>query len=197
MLVKRVWGKVTSGKVTVDIYTNYKTPQQRHFRQQIELSDKDALIPFDLAQGRRAEPLAEQKVATVAKVQHAIGRAVLAQQLDYAVGQSDATRNYVASLVDAQRDNRLIVPLPRRGAVGYQPQITTLPEGANMTATAVISADRRYVRITPTPIFSLIGEVNTFNFASGAGGTTGGGATGGVGGGGIGGGIGGGGGGFF
>jgi hypothetical protein len=37
-----------------------------------------------------------------------------------------------------------------------------------MTATAVISADRRYVRITAVPFFSVIGEVQTFNFATGA-----------------------------
>ena len=53
------------------------------------------------------------------------------------------------------------------GAVGYQPVITTLPEGAMMSATAVISADRRYVRITPTPLFSGVSQVNTFNMATG------------------------------
>jgi hypothetical protein len=49
------------------------------------------------------------------------------------------------------------------------PVITTLPEGTNMSAIAVVSADRRYVRITPTPLFSSIPEVNTFNFATGQG----------------------------
>jgi hypothetical protein len=53
------------------------------------------------------------------------------------------------------------------GAVGYQPQIITLPEGAQFRATAVISADRRYVRISSLPFFSTIGEVSTFNFATG------------------------------
>ena len=39
-------------------------------------------------------------------------------------------------------------------AVGFQPVITTLPEGTNFAATAVISADRRYVRITaPALVF--------------------------------------------
>lgn len=64
--------------------------------------------------------------------------------------------------------------------MGYQPVIITLPEGTNMMATAVISADRRYVRITPSPMFSGISEVNTFNTATGQGG--GGGAGGGTGG---------------
>jgi hypothetical protein len=51
--------------------------------------------------------------------------------------------------------------------VGYRPVITTLPEGANMTATAVISADRRYVRITAVPLFSQVGDVIVFSLQSG------------------------------
>lgn len=34
-----------------------------------------------------------------------------------------------------------------------------------MSATAVISADRRYVRISAAPFFSTVGDVQTFNFA--------------------------------
>ena len=76
---------------------------------------------------------------------------------------------------------------PFRGAVGYRPQLSIIPEGAIFSTTGVVSADRRYVRISPTPIFSQIIEVFTFNFVSGntAGGT---GTTGGTGAGGIGGG---------
>ena len=47
------------------------------------------------------------------------------------------------------------------------PVITTLPEGINMSASAVVSADRRYVRITATPLFSSVPSVSTFNFATG------------------------------
>jgi hypothetical protein len=54
-----------------------------------------------------------------------------------------------------------------RGAVGYQPVIITLPEGTNFTVTGVVSADRRYVRITALPLFSLVSKVTTFNIASG------------------------------
>jgi hypothetical protein len=46
---------------------------------------------------------------------------------------------------------------------------------------AVISADRRYVRVSPTPFFSQITEVNTFNYVSGQGSTQGGGQSGGFG----------------
>jgi hypothetical protein len=182
MLVKRVWGKVTAGKVTVDIYTNYNTDKQRHIREQIPLGDKDAMVVFDVPNGRRQEALAEHQVANVAKVQMAVGQAVLAQQIDASANASDALQDYARAVRLAQRQGRWLPP-PRRGAVGYRPIIQTLPEGANMTATAVISADRRYVRITAVPFFSIIGEVNTFNFATGASATTDPGPAGGVGGG--------------
>lgn len=51
----------------------------------------------------------------------------------------------------------------RRGA-GFQPFITVLPQGASLSATAVVSGDRRYVRFGGTPFFSAIGNVDTFNF---------------------------------
>ena len=36
-----------------------------------------------------------------------------------------------------------------------------------MSATAVLSADRRYVRITALPFFSQIGPITTFHVAQG------------------------------
>jgi hypothetical protein len=68
-----------------------------------------------------------------------------------------------------------------RGAVGYRPVITQYPTGANMSGMAVISADRRYVRVSPTPFFSQITEVNTFNYVTGSGSTQSGGQSGGFG----------------
>jgi len=50
---------------------------------------------------------------------------------------------------------------------GFFPVITVLPQGANMTASAIVSPDRRYVRITVNPFFSSIGPVDTFNFFTG------------------------------
>ena len=55
--------------------------------------------------------------------------------------------------------------------MGYQPVIITLPEGANFAATAVISADRRYVRVSCVPLFSAIRDVHTFNTSTGENGT--------------------------
>jgi hypothetical protein len=70
------------------------------------------------------------------------------------------------------------------GAVGFQPIIIVLPAGTQMTATGVVSADRRYVRISTAPSFTGIGDVTTFTFAGQAGDVGGAGGGGGGGGGG-------------
>ena len=95
-------------------------------------------------------------------------RAILSQQLN-SVANSSATRDLAYSRRRAAESVKLAgSPLARRlRNVGFQPVITTLPEGANMTVTAIISADRRYVRITPIPLFSQIGKVTTFNLGTG------------------------------
>jgi len=54
-----------------------------------------------------------------------------------------------------------------QGAVGYQPIIITLPEGANLAATGVVSADRRYVRVSCVPCSLRFRKVTTFNYNSG------------------------------
>jgi hypothetical protein len=62
------------------------------------------------------------------------------------------------------------------------PIVISLPEGTSLIAQAVVSADRRYVRISASPSFTGIGNVTTFTFAGSAeetgGGGTGGGGTG-------------------
>jgi hypothetical protein len=196
--IRRVWGKVAAGKVTVDLVTNVRTDRERtscgqHIRRQIPLGEKDAMVVFTLPVGRRQQPLEEQQVASAAVKQLAINRSILAQQLE-AVADRDVGRDFSAAEIRraAAIDPRNALALDRilrgQGAVGFQPQITTLPEGTIMFAQAVISADRRYVRVAPSPQFSTIGDVFTFNFATGQGGQQQGGAGGGgLGGGGLGG----------
>ena len=65
-----------------------------------------------------------------------------------------------------------LIPTVGFFSVGFQPQITVLPEGVTMTVMAVISADRRYVRLTVAPAFSAITDVQQFSFIGAAGGST-------------------------
>ncbi len=187
-------GRVVAGRVTVDIVLNYRSGAQLHERQRIELpTDEDALVVFTLPTGRRQTPIEEEQLSTAVTRQHEVGRAALAQQL---VGISDPSafsgRGGLAG--DARRGGGGLAALLRGGgAVGFQPIIITLPEGTQMVTTGVISADRRYVRISASPSFTGIGNVTTFTFSGAAMPAGGGGAGGGAGGGGLGGGGGGGG----
>lgn len=107
-----------------------------------------------------------------------------------------------ASITDQTQRYLVIGQIPNLapGAVGFQPIVAPFPDGISLTVSGVVSADRRYVRLSMSPFFSQIIDVQTFTNvnAGGAGGLGGGGggAGGGFGGiGGIGGGFGGGGGG--
>ena len=62
-----------------------------------------------------------------------------------------------------------LIPVVGAFAVGYQPIITPVFEGVGMSVQAVISADRRYVRLAVTPSFSVIREVQAFTFVSAGG----------------------------
>ena len=190
LLIKNVWGRPTSGKVTVDVYTHYGTDRQTQIHEQIQLEDKNALVLFELKNGRRTDPLPEVQVAKV-RIENAANRALLAQQL--AAANPQAAQNFAASLSNS---NPLFPVFPGfpgfflPGAVGYRPVITALTSGANMTipGNTVISADRRYVRTGPAPFFTQVTEVSTFNFVTGQQGNTqqlGGGFGGGFGGGGL------------
>lgn len=57
--------------------------------------------------------------------------------------------------------------LAGRAAPGFRPLITTLPSGVSMGASAVVSPDRRYVRIGVTAFQSSVGPVRTFNMKTG------------------------------
>ena len=57
-----------------------------------------------------------------------------------------------------------VIPVVGEFAAAQQPVIVVLSEGTMMTVQAVVSDDRRYVRLTLVPFFSQIGDVNTFTF---------------------------------
>ncbi|MBA63106.1 MAG: hypothetical protein CMJ76_12155 [Planctomycetaceae bacterium] len=166
LLIRRVWGNVTAGKVTVDIFTDNE--DKPHIREQLELDDTGAVVIFDVLHGRRVEPIGAHQLENLLEHQEMVGQALLAQQL-HSLSNSDAARDFAISRKMAMRNGRFF--LPGRGAVGYRPEITTLPEGAFFSAMApIVSPDRRYVRVTvpPMPIKMGVGDVRTFNFASGA-----------------------------
>ncbi|MEM6981085.1 MAG: hypothetical protein AAF539_15600, partial [Planctomycetota bacterium] len=57
-----------------------------------------------------------------------------------------------------------VIPVVGDFAVAQQPVIVVLDEGTKLNVQAVVSDDKRFVRVTLVPTFSQIGEVNTFTF---------------------------------
>jgi general secretion pathway protein D len=57
-----------------------------------------------------------------------------------------------------------VIPVVGDFAAAQQPVIVVLSEGSFMTVQAVVSHDKRFVRLTVVPFFSNIGEVRTFQF---------------------------------
>ena len=57
-----------------------------------------------------------------------------------------------------------VVPVVGDFAAAHQPVVVVLSEGTSLSVQAVVSPDRRFVRLTMIPFFSSIGEVDTFTF---------------------------------
>ena len=159
--IRRVWGEVAAGKVTVDVYTHLRSGDMQHERQQLAVSDKDAMVIFDLNKGRRNDPIELAQLAGAIKRQQTVSRSVLAQQINNGSDPSAApNRSPLGPLFEGQRRALL-----GGGAVGFQPIVQTLTGGPTLIVSGVVSADRRYVRIAAVPSFNTIGDVQTFTFA--------------------------------
>jgi general secretion pathway protein D len=57
-----------------------------------------------------------------------------------------------------------LIPVVGDFAAAHQPVIVVLSEGTSLGVQAVVSSDRRFVRLTLVPFFSQIGDVETFTF---------------------------------
>ncbi|MCA9233824.1 MAG: hypothetical protein KDA44_00020, partial [Planctomycetales bacterium] len=57
-----------------------------------------------------------------------------------------------------------VIPVVGEFAAAQQPVIVVLSEGTMMSVQAVVSNDRKYVRLTLVPFFSSIGDVREFTF---------------------------------
>jgi general secretion pathway protein D len=72
----------------------------------------------------------------------------------------------MASVSDQSQSPFVVSVIPVVGdfAAAQQPVIVILSEGTFLSVQAVVSADRRFVRLTVVPFFSRIGDVDTFQF---------------------------------
>ncbi len=158
--VQQSWGNAVGGRATLTMIRHAGTPQEQTQTRAIVLNDAEASIPIALDDGRRTG----LKVVGTFDLPTRFDAAAFVERIpettDPAIRQA-ALEEYEESRSRSSR---------RAAAVGYQPVVTIIPEGTQLTTGAVVSADRRYVRINATPVFSEIIDVFTFTFINGGGG---------------------------
>ena len=163
--IHRVWGEVAAGKVTVDVYTHLRSGEMQHERQQLEISDKDAMVVFDLNHGRRSR--ATRIGATGGRGQatgnaqpHGAGPANFGWFGSECWPRSSADRSFAARRAALSRSaRRRWLPADRADLARRHHDDRVWP---SFRPIGVMFA------IAVAPIFSTIGDVQTFTFAGAA-----------------------------
>jgi hypothetical protein len=147
--VRLMGGEVVGRRAVLKIRRYVGTPQESTKSITIPIDGKDKVVRLSLNEGRRMA-LAESSLVDPAGNAAPVG-AVAGQ---FAAGGS---RGFVtgAGAVTGGRQ-----------AFGFQPVITNISEGISLSAIAVVTGDRRYVRLSVAPVFNTIIGVDTFTIPS-------------------------------
>ncbi len=163
--VRHVTGSIVGKRATLTVTRRADSPREETSTYIVAIGAEDKLIRVSMASGlktasRRLPPPADHRpVEKNAAARLAALAAIPTQSAQVAPQLGGGA------------------PTVGPGAVGYQPVVQFIGEGVSMGAMAVVSGDRRYVRISVSPTFSSITDVFTFSFVGG-GGTGGGGGNG-------------------
>ena len=178
LVVRRIWGQVPTGKVTVSVTRNYGTPAETNIKKQVRIDDNGAMVLFRLDEARRTEKLNPQAIKTAAAREFLMDRGLLLDELSRQESSRTSLEYYTGNSPNGapQAQNGGLRP---RG-VGYQPVITQLQDGPSLNFIGpTVTADRLHVLVSPFPFFGNVTEVTTFTFTGGGGGGAGGGGAGG------------------
>ncbi|MDB5340399.1 MAG: hypothetical protein JWN70_6018 [Planctomycetaceae bacterium] len=159
--VRYLFGNVVAKQAKLTIIRHQGTPDESTTSQSIAIAGEETVVRLTLKAGRRTElgPVIPDQVTDLRRSR------TTRQQTTSEILQvvhSEEAKGQQAEYV-RQRDILFQNLGGLRAAV--QPVIQVIPEGVQATATAVVSADRRYVRLNLNPVFSAITDVFTFTFA--------------------------------
>jgi hypothetical protein len=171
-IVRHVGGDVVGKRALLRVIRYQGTPREVEQKFVVQLADQDKVIRVSLQHGR-LQTLTENLILDAQRDEPRVGGG---RQPELGARRRRLPRS--GDELDSSRQ------LTGNAAVGYQPVISLISQGVQFNTLAVISGDRRYVRLAVNPIFSVITDVQTFSFinggnAGGGGGAAGGGAGGG------------------
>jgi len=163
--IKHVWGNIVGRRAQLEVIRYRGTPHETVRKYPIVFDRREKVIRLALKQGRRTELAPVIRRHSGAKLsQRTPSRRTLVQM----VGRLNPDERQAGRRFGASRQQ-----FNGAGNVGFRPVITVLSEGVTNNAMAVISGDRRYVRITVAPAFTALTDVFTFSFVNNGGNPTG------------------------
>jgi hypothetical protein len=177
--IEYVDGRIVGKRCVVTIVSHVGSTSKRVDRRVVTLDGPAVTVSFKLDKGRR-----EKLGPTPQNQPAAQGSAGLTRQEIIArVGRGQPAAARPAAGQQGRAGQRAAPGTGFRlpagsftAGVGFTPVIGFINEGVSLTANAVVSADRRFVRISVAPFFNTLREIQTFSFQGGAAAPQGGGA---------------------
>lgn len=176
IIVRHALGQIVGNRAVLTMTLQAGLPEEKKIVRTLNLEDGEASLTIDLDGGRRtmprdlswSDPPGRLDQQAPAMGPNAAGRrSVRNPRADRR--QREAMQDYLNSRRHAhQRGGR------NGGAFAVAPGITVIPEGTTLMAGAIVSADRRYVRLSVAPMFNNVTDVFTFSFFNAGGGGGGG-----------------------
>ena len=150
-------GEVVGRRATLTIRRYVGTPDESTKTMSIPIDGKDKIVRLSLNDGRRLALLERHDIERPVGAQSIVINAQLAGG-GVGGGSGGGSRPFVTGSVPV---------VGASGAIGFQPVITNIREGIGFSAMAVVTGDRRYVRLSVAPFFSQVIGVDSFTIPSG------------------------------
>lgn len=158
-------GSLVGNRATLTVTIREGFPDQVRFTRTLVIEGEEASLTIDLPKGRRTQPRIVTWNPPEFDVAEPAGKKfVLPVSYTTLSAKQEADARRAAVLRDFEESRR---QPPRAGAFGYAPQVTVIQEGTATSARAIVSPDRRYVRIGIQPVFNDVVDVFTFSFVNG------------------------------
>ena len=168
--VRHAWGDIVGKRAKVTMTHHRGTPHESVRVMSVPVTEEGSVLRVTVTNGRRAEllsvpqdgpkptPMASNRIIGELDAQAQAAAARFRESVFRQVGGGGQAGG--GGFVGG------VTPVVGAGAVGFQPNVTVVPDGITLNAQAVVSADRRYVRLTLNPSFNEVINVLTFTFNS-------------------------------
>ncbi|MES2792403.1 MAG: hypothetical protein V4719_22490 [Planctomycetota bacterium] len=169
--VRYLFGNVVAKQAKLTVIRHQGTPQETTTNQAVTITGEETVLKLSLKDGRRTElgPVIADQVSDLrrtGKTRYQAASEIL---------QAAHTEEAVAQRAEYVRQRDILFQNLGGLRAAVQPTIQVIPEGVQANAMAVVSPDRRYVRLNLNAAVTAITDVFTFTFAgqgAGAGNST-------------------------